>query len=47
MATNVARTFNRGTYFACMIVTWEISCLKNGFIKGGTSAKNISVRAEW
>jgi hypothetical protein len=35
MATIVARTFNRGTYFAHKIVTCEISWLKNGFIEEG------------
>jgi hypothetical protein len=35
MTTIFANTFNRGTYFACKIVTWEISWLKNGFIDEG------------
>jgi len=35
MATIVSRTFNRETYCACKIVTWEISWLKNGFIEEG------------
>jgi hypothetical protein len=35
MATIIAHTSNRGTYFACKIVTWEISWLKHGFIEEG------------